>query len=274
MRSGSATLCSEVGQHRIVAGDVVLLASNTLCGSEPRDTITVTTLYLDRDYLTDQVFWQLSAILRDRHEAGLLIDAVYADPLQVIHLGEDSAGKFAPWLDELVALSSDRGQQSRFYRMQALLFAVLDVIVPHISVSVTRRPAVQRRATAPGTPRQRRFLPLRREAHHVANLIREAPERDWTLNELAETVYLSASQLGRVFAEAYGKSPIAYLTMARVERMAALLHDSDDSIALVARQVGWADADHAARQFRRSVGVPPSEYRHSVRRASQSERSV
>lgn len=76
VRSGAATLCSEVGRRRVVAGDVVLLASNTLCGSEPRDSITVTTLYLDRDYLTDQVFWQLSAILRDRHEAGRLIDAV------------------------------------------------------------------------------------------------------------------------------------------------------------------------------------------------------
>jgi AraC family transcriptional regulator len=102
VRSGAATLCSEVGRHRIVSGDVVLLASNTLCGSEPQGTITVTTLYLDRDYLTDQVFWQLSAILRDRHEAGLLIDALYADPLRLIHLGEESAGRFAPWLDELV----------------------------------------------------------------------------------------------------------------------------------------------------------------------------
>jgi AraC family transcriptional regulator len=58
VRSGSAILLSEFGERPVAFGDVVALGSHTLCGSEPEESITVTTIYLGRDYLADQVFWQ------------------------------------------------------------------------------------------------------------------------------------------------------------------------------------------------------------------------
>ena len=81
------------------------------------------------------------------------------------------------------------------------------------------------------------------------------------MDALAEAVHLSLSQAGRVFVDAYGESPIAYLTMQRAEQMARLLRTSDTPIAVIAREVGWGDPDFAARQFRRSVGLTPSRYR-------------
>lgn len=50
-RDASAILFSEFGQKPVKAGDVILLAPNTLCGSEPEGHITVTTVYLDPDYV-------------------------------------------------------------------------------------------------------------------------------------------------------------------------------------------------------------------------------
>jgi len=69
-----------------------------------------------------------------------------------------------------------------------------------------------------------------------------------------------------VFVDAFGKSPIAYLTMLRTEWMAGLLRTTDRPVAVIAREVGWGDADFAARQFRRSVWVTPSKYRAISRR--------
>lgn len=80
-------------------------------------------------------------------------------------------------------------------------------------------------------------------------------------DRLANEVHLSRSQVGRLFVEAFGKSPIAYLTMLRTERMAALLRTTDTPIAKIAQEVGWSDPDFAARQFRRSVGIAPSRHR-------------
>lgn len=66
VRSGSATLWSEFGERSISVGDMVLLGSNVLCGLCPERTVTVTTIYLDTDYVLDQLLWQYVGTLRDR----------------------------------------------------------------------------------------------------------------------------------------------------------------------------------------------------------------
>lgn len=48
-----------------------------------------------------------------------------------------------------------------------------------------------------------------------------------------------------MFVEAYGRTPIACLTMLRVEQIADLLRTTDLPIAVIAHQVGWVDADFA-----------------------------
>ncbi|MFC6355302.1 helix-turn-helix domain-containing protein [Luethyella okanaganae] len=90
---------------------------------------------------------------------------------------------------------------------------------------------------------------------------------------MADELHLSKSQVGRLFVEAFGKSPIAYLTMLRTERMAGLLRTKDSPVAVIAREVGWGDPDFAARQFRRSVGVTPSKYRAISRCQARGEPS-
>lgn len=267
VRAGSALLFSEFGSRHVNVGDVIVLAANTLCGAEPEGWVTTTTLYLDRDYVIDQVFWQYAEQFTDRFDAKQFLDTSYAEPAQVVRLGEDRAGLLMPWLDELAALSVEGLAPERFYRAQSLLFAVLDVIVPHLSVTERRTTRTQRPAARPSVPRHRQFVALREEARRAANLLRDKPERRWTLGELAEAVHLSPSQFGRVFVEAFGKSPIAYLAMLRAERMAHLLRTTDTPISLIARNVGWGDADFAARQFRRSVGVTPSRFRSMSRRS-------
>lgn len=261
VRTGGALLFSEFGSRHVNVGDVIVLAENTLCGAEPEGWITTTTLCLDRDYMVDQVFWQHAAWFTDRLDAMRFLDSHYAEPAQVLRLGEDRAGLLMPWLDELAALSVDGLGPERFYRAQALLFSILDVIVPHLTVTDGRVTSTQRAAACPSLPRHRQFLALRAEAREAARLLRDELERRWTLRELAEAVHLSPSQLGRVFVDAFGKSPITYLAMLRAERMAHILRTTDAPVAVLARQVGWGDPDFAARQFRRSVGMTPSHYR-------------
>ncbi|MCT1438787.1 AraC family transcriptional regulator, partial [Brachybacterium paraconglomeratum] len=115
VRSGSAILFSEFGQKPVNVGDAILLGANVLCGSEPEGRITVTTIYLDTDYVVDQVFWQHAAVLTDRLEAKDFFEARYAEPAQVLRLGEDRAGCLMPWLDELGRLSLDGPAPERFY---------------------------------------------------------------------------------------------------------------------------------------------------------------
>lgn len=179
-----------------------------------------------------------------------------------------------PWLDELVALSLDGGFIRHFYRMQALWFSIAHIIGPFIKVSPVRLSATQRATACPTQPRHRRFAPLRQEARRAAELLRADPVRHWSVTDLADELHLSKSQVGRVFVGAFGKSPIAYLTMLRTERVARLLRTTNLPIAVIARPVGWRDPDFAARQFHRSIGVTPRDYRRPrVSAATQDDAS-
>lgn len=261
VRDGSAILLSEFGERPVSLGDVVALAANTLCSSEPEGSITVTTLYLDRDYIIDQVFWQHAALLSDRFDAHDFADELYSEPAQILHLGEDRAGMLMPWLDEMVALSIGGPSPQRFYRLQALLFAVLDVTMPYVATTPVRRTSTQRTATHLGAPRCRPFAPLRPEAREAVELLRDAPAQRWTLHELADAVHLSPSQLGRVFVDAYGITPITYLATLRAQELARLLRETDLPIEVAMREVGWRSRGHAARLFRQAVGLTPTRYR-------------
>lgn len=261
VRDGSAILLSEFGEKPVAVGDVVALAANTLCGSEPEGSITATIVYLDRDYVVDQVFWQHAALLSDRFDAQDFFDELYTESAQILRLGEERAGMLMPWLDELVALSVDGAATEHFYRMQALLFAVLDVVTPFVETTAAQWSRTQRKSALPSPPRHRRFSPLRAEAREAVELLRQGPTQRWTLNSLAEAVHLSPSQFSRVFVDAYGKTPLAYLTMLRAEHLARLLRETELTVEQAAREVGWSSRSHAARVFRQYVGVSPRRYR-------------
>ena len=261
VRDGSALLLSEFGQRFVTVGDVVVLNANVLCGSEPESHITTTTIYLDTDYVIDQVFWQHAWLLHDRLDAERFTNAVYSEPSQVLRLGEDRTGMLMPWLDELVARSIDGGFRSHFHRMQALWFSIADVVMPFLKVTQIRQSRGQRAHARPTLPRCRRFAPARDEAHQTRATLASDIATNWTLDVLSARVHLSPKQLSRVFTETYGKTPSAYLTMLRVEEMAHLLRETHLTIDAAARRVGWASRSRANEAFQQCVGMTPSEYR-------------
>ncbi|WP_223175093.1 AraC family transcriptional regulator [Schaalia sp. JY-X159] len=261
VRDGSAFLLSEFGQKPVRPGDVILLGASVLCGSEPEGHITVTTVYLDTDYVLDQVRWQYAGFLEDRLDAQGFADMIYTEPAQVLRLGEDRAGMLMPWLDELVALSVDGNFVRNYLRMQALWFQIAYVIAPFIAVSPVRISPSQRAHIRPTLPRDRRFAPLRAEARRAAALLRENPAKRWTLEDLAAEVHLSPSRLSSVFVEAYGKTPLAFLTMLRAEHLAKYLRETDLTVSAAMERVGWYSRSHATRLFRQYVGVTPGHYR-------------
>lgn len=263
VREGSAILFGDFGHRYLNFGDVVLISPFTLLGVEPEPSVTLTTLYVDNDYLVDQVFWQYATAFTDRLDTQTFLDSQTTDPARVIGLGETKAGLLTPWLDELTTLSANAPQPDRFYRLQALLFSIFDVVVPTLDATGKER---KRTSVLPRLPRHRTFAPIQCEVRIAAEMLREALAEEWTLDRLAESVHLSRSRLGRLFREAFGKTPIAYLTMLRAERMAELLRTTDAPIATIAMQVGWADPDYAARLFRQSVGHSPRQYRTLSRR--------
>ncbi|WP_223881428.1 helix-turn-helix transcriptional regulator [Nesterenkonia ebinurensis] len=261
MRDGSAIIYSEFGQRPVSLGDVVLLGAHVLAGTEPEGQVTVTTIYLDTDYVLDLLFWQYADVLHDRLDAVGFAKTVYSEPAQILSLGVDRVGLLMPWLDELVRLSVDGAYTARFNRMQALWFSIADVIAPYVKVSPMRLSPTQRARARLTVPRHRRFVPMREEATRVRDLLRDDPPRSWSLDELAAMVHLSPKQLSRVFSDAFGLTPRAYQTRLRVAEMARLLRETDAPISEAGRAAGWRSRSRAHDAFKECTGLSPREYR-------------
>lgn len=264
VRGGSAVFRSEFGTKAVRQNDAILMGSNTLCGSVPVGSATYTTVYLDPEYLIDQIRWRHAHMLLDRLEASELAEELCPIPAQVFRLGHTRASIIAVWLDELVRLSGGSMVQN-FNRMQALWSSTAHLLSPFLPN--TRSEAEPFDLESVFSP-SRWTRPIRAEARLAAELLRTEPGKPWTLAILSRTVHLSSSQLRVVFTEAHGKTPAAYLATIRAERLAELLRTSDLTVDAAMLAVGWRSSSHGTALFRRIVGMTPGEYRQRHRRPS------
>ena len=92
-------------------------------------------------------------------------------------------------------------------------------------------------------------------------LIHGAPDRRWTVVELASATAVSRSLLDERFREVLGRPPIRYLTEWRMHLAQELLATTDLGVAAVARRVGYASEEAFSRAFKRTHGLSPSHWR-------------
>jgi AraC-like DNA-binding protein len=80
---------------------------------------------------------------------------------------------------------------------------------------------------------------------------------------LAKAAGLSPAHFSRAFRKAFGESPHAYLLTRRLERAAALLRSTDNSVADICVAVGLSSIGSFTTSFRRMFGTTPTAYRAS-----------
>jgi AraC-like DNA-binding protein len=98
--------------------------------------------------------------------------------------------------------------------------------------------------------------------------------RQLTLEAVAKAPVTSPRQLVRAYDQFGDRSFGEDLRRRRMEVAAELLAKPAVPIADVARQVGYRQASHFARAFRRSYGVSPSVYRENLHRRIREGRAA
>ncbi|MBK5002834.1 helix-turn-helix transcriptional regulator [Pseudomonas sp. S31] len=92
-------------------------------------------------------------------------------------------------------------------------------------------------------------------------LLRRHPAEPWTLETLAEAVTLTVRKLKQGFRDLYGKGAYAVLQDLRMELAAERLQRGE-RVVDTALEVGYSNASHFAKVFRRHHGTSPSDYRN------------
>ena len=87
------------------------------------------------------------------------------------------------------------------------------------------------------------------------------PEERITIEELAHRYLMNPTTLKDVFKAVYGESIASHMKEHRMGRAAQLLRETDESVAEIARAVGYESQSRFTEAFREVYGEVPTEYR-------------
>jgi len=116
------------------------------------------------------------------------------------------------------------------------------------------------------------FVPPTRHLLRAKDLADHRYAEPLGVDEMAGAAGLSRAHFSREFRRAFGVAPHAYLLTRRLERAAALLRDTDRSVAEICLDVGLQGVGSFTTSFKRMYGKTPTEYRASAPPAARHAR--
>lgn len=140
------------------------------------------------------------------------------------------------FVHEIAALNVN----DRFYKEQ--LIALCDLIIYTTAGAATRHDE----------------NPLKRQ---ILEYIERSMEQKFSLSEMADSLFISTSNLERSCRRFFGTGVLALRNRKRFERACTLLTDSVYSVRDVADALGFTEASNFSAFFRHYAGFSPAEYR-------------
>ncbi|RRK30097.1 AraC family transcriptional regulator [Schaedlerella arabinosiphila] len=94
---------------------------------------------------------------------------------------------------------------------------------------------------------------------------------NWTVASMADFCKLSESYFSHTFKQRMGVPPMQFLSRLRIEKAKEFLTANSMSVSTVARLVGYDDPLYFSRVFRKSTGIAPHKFYHSIACANTPE---
>ena len=83
---------------------------------------------------------------------------------------------------------------------------------------------------------------------------------------MVNVVACSQRTLHNKFLKMIGRSIHHEIKRSRVERIAAMLRETDRTVSQIARQLGYFNVNHISRYFEQEMGINPVAYRKKMGR--------
>ena len=247
-------------RYRASQGDVIVLPyadEYTIGGDAPAECVSILTL-------VDAPPWDVMPVIR--HGGGgertdLVCGYLYSeDPLfdpalhalPPVFVVRPPAGALASWVEASIAYSVEHVAPSNVSQSPISTRLPELVLIEVLRVHLSTAPAADHGWIA--ALRDPVLAP-------ALSLLHNAPERGWTVKELASEAAVSRSLLDERFRRLLGRPPIRYLTEWRMHLAEELLATTDLGVARIARRVGYGSEEAFSRAFKRAHAVSPSRWR-------------
>ncbi|WNQ08880.1 helix-turn-helix domain-containing protein [Paenibacillus aurantius] len=96
---------------------------------------------------------------------------------------------------------------------------------------------------------------------HAFAFIEQHYSRDLSLAMVADHFQVSTSYISQVFKEKTGETFIQYVTRFRIEKVKAMLLQTELTISQIAEEIGYSNAQQLIRVFKKLEEITPGEYR-------------
>ena len=87
----------------------------------------------------------------------------------------------------------------------------------------------------------------------------------FSLQKMADSLYVNGSYLLRAFKKYKGCTPLVYHNHIRCEQAKELLSQTGEDISEIGEMVGFVSSAHFSHVFKKTEGCTPTEYRFSHR---------
>jgi AraC-like DNA-binding protein len=108
-----------------------------------------------------------------------------------------------------------------------------------------------------GNKPNRRSLAVRK----LAVEIHSAPEKNWTVSEMARKAGIPPRTLSRMFKNELGMGPMDLVIKNRLDLASTILMSTDDTIESIARRLGYKSLYSFSNLFYRHIGMRPGQFR-------------
>lgn len=172
----------------------------------------------------------------------------------VVSISAERRGRLEGWLGELEAASQRRDRAGEAVQ-RSLLTLVLDEVDRASSAAASSGAAAPSPVTSSSPVEQRELIAASLrfiELHCLQPL---------SLGDVAAAMHRSPAHLTTVLRRATGRSAVQWIIAGRMAEARRRLRAGDEAVEHIAERVGYADATHFIRLFRREHGMTPAAWR-------------
>ncbi|MCM1025502.1 MAG: AraC family transcriptional regulator [Roseburia sp.] len=142
-------------------------------------------------------------------------------------------------------------RQGRYFMMKAYLIQMILLVIRE-QCEPAQRPKGRSFETG-----SRQYL-----VEQILDYIEEHYKEKLSLDQIAENMYLSPFYISKIFKSETGDAPIRHLINIRLEKAREMLENGwEGSIQEAAAAVGYDDAYHFSKLFKKKYGISPSQAR-------------
>ena len=109
---------------------------------------------------------------------------------------------------------------------------------------------------------------LYEKLYNLRKELENYPEKNWTIDIMCNMLHISRSTLQKNYKAFFGKSIIDELIKFRITKAKQLLINTNYSLTKIAEICGYSSDTYLIKQFKRTEGITPKEYREDKLRGS------